>query len=258
LPPEFREASNSLLTQVGVPGIPQAVGDAIDAVAVGANSGRVAGVKAALEGAKALEERRQLRRIWRINMLMIDVGLSKAGEFETPAGAKRDLDRVYWWGPKRVERILQFLARLRHPVRSVRNRAAPVSHHMMPSPQLVMMALLATQRSLELSADRAAAQVVGDFTSVVAGLVEVHGTDTDRRRLHRGELLGLIEDAKAEQVPARRWAIWWRSVVKNYRRPPLQLRIAELAQWAASDEPSQWRLSRWLRGHGNQSTSSPS
>merc|ERR1719362_274737 len=184
-------------------------------------------------------------------MLMIDAGLAKAGEFETPAEAKRDMNRIYWVGPERVERILQFLARLRHPWRFERNKAAPVSHYTVPSPQLVLIALLATQRSLDLSADRIAAQVVGDFTSVVAGLVEVHGTDLDRRRLHRGELLGLIEDAQAEQVSAGKWGVWWRSVVKNYRHPPLQLRIAELAQWAAS-EPGQWRLGRWRSGHSNQ------
>jgi len=257
LPPELREATNGLLTTVGFSSIPQPVGDAMDAVAVASHNGRLAGAKVALYGAKDLEERRQLRQIWRINMLMVDVGFAKAGEFETPAEAKRDLARIYWVGPERVERILQFLARLRHPWRFKQKKAAFMSHHTMPSPQLVLSALLATQRSLELSADRAAAQVVGDFTSVVAGLVEVYGTALDRRRLHRGELLGLIEDAQAEQVSSGKWAIWWRSVVKNNRHPPLQLRIAELAQWAAS-EPGQSRLSRWRRGRSNQGTNSPS
>jgi len=245
LPPELQEATSRLLARAAeTAGIPLAAGDAMDAVAVASDGGSLAGAKSAWDGATALEERRQLRRIWRINMLAWDLGLSEPGEF-APAEAKRDLDRIYWIGPKRAEGILRFLTTLRHPGRHMRrSTAVAASSRKVPSAQLVLMVLLATRRWLELSADRAAAKVVGDFMPVVAGLVEVYGTDLDRRRLHRGELTGLIQDAQAEQVPAAKWAIWWRSLVKNYMHPPLQLRIAELAAWAAN-EPGQQRLSSW-------------
>ncbi|CAK0898313.1 unnamed protein product [Prorocentrum cordatum] len=94
----------------------------------------------------------------------------------------------------------------------------------------------AARRAEEAAADRAAAEAVGSIMPVAAGLVLLHGSDTDRRRLGRGELPGLLEDCRAEQAPQRRWTTWWTSVVKMKLRPPLYIRLAELADWAASEE----------------------
>merc|ERR1719401_1856818 len=100
----------------------------------------------------------------------------------------------------------------------------------------MLMAWMAFRRVAELRADRDAARVMGDIRPVVAGLTLLHGSTGDRRRLQRGELTGIILDARAEEVPQSKWGTWWRSAVGAAPLPPLQLRVAELAAWSESPE----------------------
>ncbi|CAK8989633.1 unnamed protein product, partial [Durusdinium trenchii] len=57
-------------------------------------------------------------------------------------------------------------------------------------------------------------QAMGSINPVAGGLVLIHGTPTQRRQLHRGELRGLLEDAQEDFPPRRRWPLWFNAFVK--------------------------------------------
>ncbi|CAK8989629.1 unnamed protein product, partial [Durusdinium trenchii] len=88
-------------------------------------------------------------------------------------------------------------------------------------------------------------QAMGSINPVAGGLVLIHGTPTQRRQLHRGELRGLLEDAQEDFPPRRRWPLWFNAFVKAHMEPVLVLRLAELA--SLDDElRSEETWSGWL------------
>ncbi|CAE7705103.1 MCA1 [Symbiodinium sp. CCMP2456] len=72
---------------------------------------------------------------------------------------------------------------------------------------------------------------MGSIDSVAGGLVLLHGTPMDQRRLHRGDTRGLLEDAQLDLPVRRRWPHWLKAFIKAGLQPALQLRLAELADW---------------------------
>ncbi|CAJ1450725.1 unnamed protein product [Effrenium voratum] len=87
-------------------------------------------------------------------------------------------------------------------------------------------------RGATMQADREAAEAIGGIDPVAGGLVLIHGTASQHRRLRRGELTGLIEDSQADFPTRRRWPFWFNAFVKAQMEPELVLRLAELADWA--------------------------
>lgn len=248
LPRELRAPAEDLADKLLLPRLP---GDAADVAALYAEEGAWPAAQQAARVAARLDERWQLRRLVRIAQLAEEVHPQSSADAFSAAEARTTLKRIYWIGPERVERVLGAFAalarRLRRPFRRRASAAAA-----WPSGRALLLGAAAGQRLAELEADRRAAEVLGDYKPVVAGLVRLLGTPADLRRLTRGELLGIIEDAKAEHVDRRRWMVWWTSAVGAQLRPPLQLRVAELAEWAEGEEGRRRlgaaapRASRWM------------
>jgi len=153
---------------------------------------------------------------------------------------KKSVRMYYRVGPLLSEAMLGFLVKLRHPKtwfkasRPPRLSAAMVHHAALrwePALRSAAAVIMALSRRAELAADLMAAEVLGSAEPVVKGLVLLHGTATERRRLGRGDVHGLMEDASADLSSRRRWYIWWASAIKARARPPLEVRIAALATW---------------------------
>jgi len=192
---------------------------------------------------QSFARQKQFGTLWRITKLCGEVSPGAGVDLSRRAMNNniKSLRLTYKVGPERIERLLAFAAHAKHPGRwfqklakKAPNRAALLAAAV-PWRSL-LMASAAVRRAAELAADRSAAHAVGDFRPVVAGLVLIHGTAEERRRLQRGDLAGLVEDARAEEVPAKRWGTWLTSAIEARPLPPLRLRIAELAAWAESAE----------------------
>jgi len=251
LPQEARGPVQDVSSQIL---LPRVLGDAADMIAMYDEQGSWPAAKASTRVVMDLEERVQFRRLRRISQRWDEVHPLSSAEAFSPSQAGSTLRRIYRIGPERVERVLGAMAVMRRPWRLFHKASSSATPW--PSVHAVLVGATAAQRFAELAADRLAAEVVGDHRPVVAGLVRLHGTPTDLRRLERGELLGIIDDAQCEHLARRRWAVWWTSAVGASPQPPLQLRIAELANWAASEDgrrrlrassswPSRW--TSWLR-----------
>jgi len=213
LPAQLRGPAAGLAARLR---LPWPLSDVVDAVGMKLESGSFSGpIKLALGRARELERELQLRRYVLGGAPPVEASWKKLRAFE-PSSA----------GGRGQQSSLTDVKRLALGRR--KRRQSPV--------KLLLAGWAAARRAEEAAADRAAAEAVGSIMPVAAGLVLLHGSDTDRRRLGRGELPGLLEDCRAEQAPQRRWTTWWTSVVKMKLRPPLYIRLAELADWAASEE----------------------
>eukprot|EP00971_Amphidinium_carterae_P020163 397230-Amphidinium_carterae.1 len=92
------------------------------------------------------------------------------------------------------------------------------------------------RRSAELAADRVAAQVFGGIAPVAGGLTWRYGTEEEKRRVRRGEVMGLIEDAQIQYSPGHRGYARFEAFVDADSVPSLRLRLAELADWAQTED----------------------
>lgn len=210
LPAQLREPASGLAARLRSP---WPLSDVLDAAGMKLESGSLSGpIKLTVGRARELEQDLQLRRYVLGGAPSVQASWKKLQAFEPSVAGAR--------GPATDVKRLALGRRKRSQ--------SPV--------KLLLTGWTAARRAEEARADRVAAEAVGSIMPVAAGLVLLHGSDTDRRRLGRGELPGLLEDCRAEQAPRRRWATWWTSVVKMKLRPPLYIRLAELADWAASDE----------------------
>ncbi|OLP92838.1 Metacaspase-1 [Symbiodinium microadriaticum] len=97
---------------------------------------------------------------------------------------------------------------------------------------------------------------MGSIDSVAGGLVLLHGTPMEQRRLKRGDIRGLLEDAQLDLPVRRRWPHWLKAFIKAGLQPALRLRLAELADWEskedlAHEQESTWgRWKSWARSRG--------
>jgi len=226
LPPEMQDPSQDLLNRLL---LPRPLSDVTEVATVRSDQGDLSALKTAVARAKELEEEVDLRRLVRVDGLMKEAGLAKPNDVLSPARARAISGRIQWLGPDRTETLLRVMAVVRRPwrlfKRPLRRRRTAQARVRLPPMQALLVGFMAVHRMLDLAADRMAAEAVGGIEPVVAGLVRLHGSPAERRRLRRGELRGLIEDAKADQLP-RRWAAWWTSFVGAWRTPPLQLQTA--------------------------------
>ncbi|CAE8601496.1 unnamed protein product [Polarella glacialis] len=228
-----KELSAPLLRVTGQVRLRQKLlGDAADVVAVRADEGNSAAMREAAVHAAEFAERRELKSVFRTMQLFDEVGMGKPKSSlkENVKGGRQFMDFMYKVGPHRVEGLMTGVATVRRPQRLVRNRQ---SKKKLPY-RALLTAFASLRRAVELAADRQAAEAAGGIEPVVGGLILLYGTPSEQRRLKRGDVAGLIEDAHVDFPPNRRWAYWWQNTVKAKLRPTLQLRIAELADWAES------------------------
>lgn len=223
--------------------VPPWLGHLADFIAVAHDGTPQEALLAAAGKARVAAEEAHLGTLLRIGKLCKEVA-PKQGWDLSPRGLLRGARRLRWTyqvGPDLVENLLSLASRARQP--QTWFRAAPKRRAVRRRGFLAALpwrsALLAAatvRRIAELAADREAACAVGSPEPVIAGLVLLHGSPEERRRLARGELQGLLADARAEEARSQRWRTWWTSAVQVRWRPPLRLRVAELAAWAEGAE----------------------
>jgi len=229
LPSHIRRPVKRLLDKVEPPRL---LGHVADVIGSYFQRGGSLALQTFSEKLRLLEEHFQLAHL--AHVVQLGVKVAPKGPLPKPREAWRNIRWVYRIGVQRVESMLAFIVRFSQPkslsIRAIRIRKW--RRRLTPSPGFVLALILTTRRTAELEADRAAAEMSGSIGPVVAGLVRLHGDRTERRRLWRGELRGLIEDARAEMPQKYRWVEWWTGIIKYRSRPPLKLRIAELSGWA--------------------------
>jgi len=88
---------------------------------------------------------------------------------------------------------------------------------------------------------------MASIDSVAGGLVLLHGTPMEQRRLHRGDIRGLLEDAQLDLPVRRRWPHWLKAFIKAGLQPALRLRLAELADWESKEDLAHEKETTWGR-----------
>lgn len=232
LPAAMGNAVDSLASKLELVGY---AGAAIDLIAIQADHGWLSAILA-LSGVLQEFETKQVARMRRISGLARQVGGDKLPSLKDIRKAMRLTSAL---GPQRVEGLLGFMVALNRKFSAVFRPAAKQGTRFSSaslSLHLGYSGMLAIRRTAELKADRLAAQAMKSINMVAAGLVLIHGTPAEKRRLARGELDGLLDDAALDIPPSAFWATWLRSVIDNRRRPPLNVRLAALKSWATSAE----------------------
>jgi len=242
--------------------VPPLLSDAAEVIGVGHERGTAPALFSTAVKIRQFSDKHQLGTLMRIAKL--------SGEVMPGAGVSMSRVRwVYKVGPTRVETMLSVLAWLKHPSKwfaaSKKKSKKPIqlpewarTSTMLAAQapwRSVKLALSAVRRASELSADQQAASVLGDIVPVASALVLLHGSDEERRRLARGELGGLLEDAQIE-VEKTQWNAWWQSAVEASSVPALRLRLTELTKWAETPE-GRAQLKTTASSSGSLSTPRP-
>mmetsp|Transcript_75325 Transcript_75325/g.140458 ORF Transcript_75325/g.140458 Transcript_75325/m.140458 type:complete len:498 (+) Transcript_75325:65-1558(+) len=143
---------------------------------------------------------------------------------------------AYKIGIPKLERMLTVAVRIVHPFkRASLSKLGPLLG-LYPVLELFWTLGMLWRRSAELAADRVAAQVYGSIAPVAGGLTWRYGTAEEKRRVQRGETMGLIEDAQIQYAPGRRGQARFEAFVEAEAVPPLRLRLAEMADWAQTED----------------------
>ncbi|CAE7201842.1 MCA1 [Symbiodinium natans] len=196
--------------------LPGVLGDCVNVVGTYADRGVVAAVQEAGSDVADYIEDFQLLRLVRIARLNVDVfGKPKRKPLtKTIHETRVNLQRVYSIGPKRVEGLLKAASKVRHPTRVLRQRRRPK----LPFFE-IWTACTAMNRAATLLADHQAAKAMGSIDHVAGGLVLLHGTPLEQRRLRRGDIRGLLEDAQSDLPVRRRWPHWLGAFIKAGLQP---------------------------------------
>lgn len=201
-------------------------------------------IDAAIAKSKSIAIRWKLPEMRRCFLMADEAHLIPNDPIE-PVKMWKDLQMCYKIGFHRISRGLEFIVHARRSLLAMRNplklirKPPPAPRIQIPTPRDLILVYMAARRQAELLADKIAAKAMASdsrvetaIESVLAGLIRVEGTPADLRRLRRGDLKGLIDDARIEMAGRYRWGIWVESSLNGRHKPSLQLRIAELAEWA--------------------------
>jgi len=228
--------------------LPGVLGDGVDVIGSYADGGLMAGLYQAGNQLEDYLGRYQPMRIGHIALLKEDVlGKTKSQKslMKQVQETRTALDRVYSIGPERVEGLLEKASKIRHPKRLWRPKKSRRKLHLVE----LWAAASSLSRAATLAADREAVEVMGNINALAGALVLLHGTPTQKRQLHRGELRSLLEDAQADFPMKQRWPLWFNAFAKGTMEPVLILRLAELADleekhgWKGKSSSSWWS---WL------------
>jgi len=224
--------------------LPGVLGDCVNVVGTYADRGTMAAVREAGSDVADYVAQFQLFRLLHIAKLNKDIfGEPKKKSLTKKIKDTRvNLKRVYSVGPERVEGMLKAASKVRHPTLSLRKRRRP------KLPFFEIWTACATiNRVATLLADLQAAKAMASIDSVAGGLVLLHGTPMEQRRLHRGDIRGLLEDAQLDLPVRRRWPHWLKAFIKAGLQPALRLRLAELADWESKEDLAHEKETTWGR-----------
>eukprot|EP00929_Paragymnodinium_shiwhaense_P055639 TRINITY_DN27867_c0_g1_i4.p1 TRINITY_DN27867_c0_g1~~TRINITY_DN27867_c0_g1_i4.p1 ORF type:complete len:459 (-),score=78.11 TRINITY_DN27867_c0_g1_i4:177-1553(-) len=231
-----------------IPTVRRPVADIMDLLAVNDVHGGGVAFNLALHKASELDEATlKIRHLMNINSLADRAGLvdhKKPFKIE-PGVWKKNLRRAYRVGLPHIESALTFMAGVRHAPEKLLHRKGPppppvekaFRFVMSPEGRATLLALaLAWSRKAEAEADKKASAFMGSIEPVARGLVILYGSDTEKRRVGRGEVKGLLQDCQAELSYENRWPHWLNAALAPSDKPLLQMRLADLQNWADTEK----------------------